>query len=105
MNKLWLLGERKLNGLKLNPVLVGVRITETKKSITLSVMRRVVSWSASPRLLVSALFFSLDEGFFSPQKGQFVTEPEISLRQFGQRSEFLVVEVAISRLSKCRGLF
>lgn len=61
----------------------------------MSVIRIVVSWSPSVILRVNALFFNGDEGFFMPQKGQLSTEPEINFRQFGQRSEFLLLEEAI----------
>lgn len=65
--------------------------------MTLSVIRIVVSWSESPRLFVNALFLNFDEGFFKPQKGQLSIDPDISFLQFGQRSDVLTFEGAISR--------
>lgn len=47
---------------------------------------------------MNALFLNFDEGFFNPQKGQLATEPDISFLQFGQRSDVLTFEGAISRL-------
>jgi len=94
-----LLGAKKLNGLKLSPVLLGVRITEAINRTTLSAMRIVVSCSALPILRVNALFFSFEEGLLSPQKGQLPAEPEISFLQLGHSSEVLTFEGAIIRLS------
>ena len=47
---------------------------------------------------MNALFLNFDEGLLKPQKGQLSIEPDISLLQFGQRSDFLTFEGAISRL-------
>ena len=97
MKRPWLLGDKKLKGLKLKPVCDGTRITEIRNIMTLSVMRIVVSWSESPKLFVNALFLNFDDGFFKPQKGQLSIEPDISFLQFGQRSDVLTFEGAISR--------
>jgi hypothetical protein len=98
IKRLWLLGDKKLKGEKLNPVFPGMSITERINITTFIEMRMVTSWSESPILRVNMLFFRGEDGFFRPQKGQLSMEPDISFLQFGQSSDVRICEEAIFRL-------
>jgi len=94
--RLWLEGERKLNGLADIPADFGFKKTDKTKSEILATIMVLTILSAAKKDRLKGIFFTHEPGLDIPQCGQVGSSTLISLLQLGQRSDVRFVVAIVN---------